>query len=79
MENVLKLIVDNLVDEGCQYTITKEETDRSIDLTLKLPEDQMGRVIGKRGSVAKAIRLIANSSYGRDRKKVYIKIESENE
>ncbi|MBE8954291.1 MAG: KH domain-containing protein [Quinella sp. 2Q5] len=51
-----------------------EEEDRTV-LKLHVAQDDMGRVIGKQGRIAKAIRTIVKSAATREKKKVTVDIE----
>jgi hypothetical protein len=51
-----------------------EEEDRTV-LKLHVAQDDMGRVIGKQGRIAKAIRTIVKSAATREKKKVSVDIE----
>jgi predicted RNA-binding protein YlqC (UPF0109 family) len=64
MENIVRYIVDNLVDEPSRITIeTKED-----DIILTVPKEYMGKIIGKQGRIAKAIRTIVKAAAGSSRK-----------
>ncbi len=63
MKELLYAIVAGLVDEPSAIEITQEEPNEEgvIVFRLHVAEDDMGRVIGKQGRIAKAIRTIMRS------------------
>ncbi len=72
-------IVKELVSDPELVTIKEFPSDEEDTITIEVmvPEDQMGRVIGKEGKLAKALRTIVQaSSYINDNKKVNINIDS---
>ncbi len=72
-------IVKELVSDPELVTVKEFPSDEEDTVTIEVmvPEDQMGRVIGKEGKLAKALRTIVQaSSYINDNKKVNINIDS---
>ncbi len=66
-EEVLDFIAKNLVDHPDDVQITSvEEEDGSITLELRVHPDDMGKVIGKRGRTAKAIRTMIKAAATRE-------------
>ncbi len=75
MKELLIVIAKNLVDD--KDSVVVEETikdDGSILLSLKVAENDMGKVIGKHGRIAKAIRTVVKVAAINENKKVYIEI-----
>jgi len=71
MEDLLFTIVAGLVDDKSAIQITQDEPteDGTVVFHLSVAEEDMGRVIGKQGRIAKAIRTIMRSGaskYGMD-------------
>ena len=81
-DNVVELtqkIVEELVEDSESITVKEFPTEKEdeIQIQVLVPEDQMGRVIGREGRTAKAIRTIVQaSSYINDNKRVNISIDS---
>ena len=75
MQELVTVLAKALVEkpEDVQVEAVEEE-DRTI-LKLHVAKDDMGRVIGKQGRIAKAIRTIVNSAATREKKKVSVDIE----
>jgi uncharacterized protein len=66
-EEVLDFIARNLVDNPDDVEITsREEPDGSVLLELRVHPDDMGKVIGKRGRTAKAIRTMVKAAATRE-------------
>lgn len=72
MKDVLELIVKNLVNNPDSVQITENTTDYSIELKVKVDKVDMGKVIGKQGRIAKAIRTVIKSLAVAEKKKVDI-------
>jgi len=74
MKDLLEVIAKALVDMPEEVQVTEITTDDTIRLELRVASDDVGKVIGKQGKIAKAIRTLVKSSAIRDSKKVYIDI-----
>lgn len=72
MKDVLELIVKNLVNNPDSVQISENTTDYSIVLKVKVAKEDMGKVIGKQGRIAKAIRTVMKSLGFKEKKKVEI-------
>ena len=75
MQELVTVLAKALVEkpEALQVEAVEEE-DRTV-LKLHVVQEDMGRVIGKQGRIAKAIRTIVKSAATREKKKVSIDIE----
>ena len=72
-------IVKELVKDSDSVTVKEfpSENDGEITIQVMVPEDEMGRVIGKQGKMAKALRTIVQaSSFINENKRVNINIDS---
>lgn len=72
-------IVKELVEDKDSITVKEfpSEEENTITIQVMVPSDQMGRVIGKEGKLAKALRTIVQaSSYINDNRRVNINIDS---
>ena len=72
-------IVKELVTDKDSITVKEFEAEEENTITIQVmvPEDEMGKVIGKQGKLAKALRTIVQaSSYINDNKRVNINIDS---
>ena len=74
MKELLEIIARNLVDYPEQVSITEKEGDRACILELKVAPDDMGKVIGKQGRIAKAIRTVVKAAAIHEDKKIIVEI-----
>ena len=75
MKELVEVLAKSLVDHPEQVTVTETEQDNEILLTLKVASEDMGKVIGKQGRIAKAIRALVKAAASRTDKKVIVEIE----
>lgn len=64
-ENVLAFVAGQLVDNPDQVSVEAETSETSVDLCLTVGADDMGRVIGRRGRNAQAIRTVVRAAGAR--------------
>ncbi|WOS30080.1 KH domain-containing protein [Listeria monocytogenes] len=74
MEELILSIVKPLVDHPEDVVITPEETDISLTYKLSVSKEDMGRVIGKQGRIAKAIRTLVYAVGSKNDKKIRLEI-----
>lgn len=75
MEALLKAIASGLVEKPEEIVITTEEQENGTTVYhLHVAEDDMGRVIGKQGRIAKAIRVVMRAAAVREGTKVMVEI-----
>ena len=58
MKELVEVIAGALVDDPASVVVTETEDDNQIVLSLTVAPDDMGKVIGKQGRIAKAIRTV---------------------
>ncbi|MDO5717316.1 MAG: KH domain-containing protein [Tissierellia bacterium] len=75
MKELLQFIVENLVQNKEAIQIREEEVDGNTTFFLSVDENDMGRVIGRKGRIANSIRTILRASQHEDGKNVYVEIE----
>ena len=75
MKELVEVLAKSLVDHPEQVTVTETEQDNEILLTLQVASEDMGKVIGKQGRIAKAIRAMVKAAASRTDKKVIVEIE----
>ncbi|MBR6360934.1 MAG: KH domain-containing protein [Clostridia bacterium] len=76
MEELLVSIAQGLVEDPSKVTVTAEEGENeAIVYHLHVAEDDMGRVIGKQGRIAKAIRTVMRAVATRNNAKVVVEID----
>lgn len=74
MKELIIYLAQSLVDQPDAVTVEQQETEDAIVFTLSVAPDDMGRVIGKHGKIAKAIRSIVKSASYKLTKKVVVEI-----
>ena len=68
-------IVKAIVDDPSNISITESEESGTVNLVLSVAPDDMGKVIGKHGRIAKAIRTVMKAAANADGKKVTVEIK----
>jgi len=74
MKELLETLAKSLVDYPDEVSVTEVEGERATVLELRVADDDMGKVIGKQGRIAKAIRVIVKASAVREDKKYVVEI-----
>ncbi len=74
MKELLEVIAKRLVEHPEQVTVTMEERDRTLVLELRVAPEDMGKVIGKQGRIAKAIRTVVKAAGVHEDKKIIVEI-----
>ena len=75
MKEVLEIIAKSLVDYPEQVDVKElNNEDQTVTLELRVAESDMGKVIGKQGRIAKAIRTVVKAAASRENKKVAVEI-----
>ncbi len=74
MKELVELIAKSLVDHPDEVVVTETETDKALVVELKVASEDMGKVIGKQGRIAKSIRTVVKAAATKDDKKVVVEI-----
>ncbi len=74
MKDLITDIVKALVDQPDQVSVTEVEGGHTVVLELSVAKSDMGKVIGKRGRHADAIRIILSAAAGKVRKRYVLEI-----
>lgn len=72
-DELIKLLIDNCIDG--EYNISSSETEKTIRYTVEVDSKQFGKIVGRGGRVAEAIRGIVNL-FSKTKKKVYVQINN---
>ena len=73
MKDVLELIITNLVDNKDEVSIEEvSNNEKSVDFKVKVASNDMGKIIGKQGRVAKSIRTVMKSVASKEHKKINV-------
>ncbi len=75
MQELVKVLAKALVENPDAVEVEEVEEDSRTVLKLHVAQEDMGRVIGKQGRIAKAIRTIVKSAATRENKKVTVDID----
>ena len=74
MKELLEIIAKNLVDNPEQVVVNQRVDEDALILELSVAQDDIGKVIGKQGRIAKAIRTVVKAAASRENKKVAVEI-----
>ena len=76
MQERLKAIASGLVERPEEVSVSSEENENGVTVYhLHVAEEDMGRVIGKQGRIAKAIRVVMRAAATRNDMKVMVEID----
>ena len=75
MKELVEVIAKSLVDYPDQVVVTETENEKAIVLELRVAQSDMGKVIGKQGRIAKAIRVVMRAAAVRQGEKVIVEID----
>ena len=74
MVELVKYIACSLVENPEAVDVREVESEEGITIELRVAEDDMGKVIGKQGRIAKAIRTVVKAATAKDEKPVFVEI-----
>jgi len=74
VKELVEVIAKSLVDYPDQVVVTETENEKAIVLELRVAQSDMGKVIGKQGRIAKAIRSVVKAAASKEEKKVIVEI-----
>ncbi len=75
MKELVRIIATSLVDHPEQVEVTETETEEQVTVSLKVAPEDMGKVIGKQGRIAKSIRTgVRAAAAAKDDRKVVVDI-----
>ena len=74
MKELVEIIAKSLVDYPDQVNVKETEGETTIIIELSVASEDMGKVIGKQGRIAKAIRTVVKSAAVKTDKKVIVEI-----
>lgn len=75
MKELVEVIAKALVDNPDEVVVTESENNDELVIELKVAPSDMGKVIGKQGRIAKAIRSVVKAASSRLEKKVMVEIQ----
>ena len=74
MKALVEVITKALVDHPEEVIITEKNEGKALVIEVKVAESDMGKVIGKQGRIAKAIRAVVKAAAAKEDKKVIVDI-----
>lgn len=75
MQELVAFLAKSLVDHPDQVVVQETEGPEAVILELHVAEEDMGKVIGKQGRIAKAIRSVVKAATARSGKPVFVEIQ----
>ncbi len=79
MTKLVEAIAKSLVDNPEEVVVTETEEQQGTVIKLSVAPSDMGKVIGKQGRIAKALRTVVKAAATKENKKVTVEIIKENE
>ena len=74
MVELVKYIASSLVDKPEAVDVREVESEDGVVIELRVDPEDMGKVIGKQGRIAKAIRTVVKAATAKDEKPVFVEI-----
>lgn len=74
MKQLVEFIAKSLVDNPESVEVTQVEGERSLILELRVAQEDLGKVIGKQGRIAKAMRAVVKAAAAKEGKTVHVEI-----
>ena len=74
MKELVEVIAKALVDNPDEVVVTEKEEGRHVTVEVRVASSDMGKVIGKQGRIAKAIRSVVKAASLNENKKVDVEI-----
>lgn len=75
MKELISFLAKSLVENPDAVQVTETEGEESIIVELNVAPEDMGKVIGKQGRIAKAIRTVVKAATTKDSKPVFLEIQ----
>jgi predicted RNA-binding protein YlqC (UPF0109 family) len=72
LKKLVEVLVTGLVEQPGQVAVTAVESPRAVTLEVRVAEGDMGKVIGRQGKVAKAIRTVVKAAAVKDGRRVSV-------
>ncbi len=77
MTHFIETLVKALVDEPEQVNITERTQEEATTYEVRVAPNDLGKVIGKQGRIANALRTVAKAAAMKNKRKVYVEIIAE--
>jgi len=76
LQRLVEVLVKGLVEHPDQVKITAVETPRTVTFEVRVADGDMGKVIGRQGRVARAIRTVVKAAAVKDGRRVMVEFRS---
>jgi len=74
LKDLVEMIAKSLVDDPDAVEVNEVEGSQSVIIEVKVAPDDMGKIIGKQGRIAKAIRTVVKAAAIKENKRVVVEI-----
>nr|WP_155474765.1 KH domain-containing protein [Heliobacterium chlorum] len=74
VKELVEILAKALVDRPDQVQVTQSESEKQVLIELRVAPEDMGKVIGKQGKIAKAIRTMVKAAAAKDGRRVVVEI-----
>lgn len=74
MKDLVEILAKALVDHPDQVTINAVEKEKMVVLELRVAKEDMGKVIGKHGRIARAIRTVVKAAATKEKRRISVEI-----
>ena len=74
MKDLIEILVKALVDNPDQVKVSEVSTPDAVTYEIRVADDDMGKVIGKGGKIANALRTVAKAAAMKDNTRVFVEI-----
>ncbi len=75
VKELVEILAKALVDHSDQVLVVQTETEKSVHLQLTVAPEDMGKVIGKQGKIANAMRTLVKAAAVKDGRRVHMDID----
>ena len=75
IQELIKYVVEQFAEKKDEIVYNVEERENEVEYSVTLAESDMGKVIGKQGKIAKALRTLVKASAPRGSKKILVEIK----
>lgn len=74
MESLVEYIVKQLVNQKDQVNVSRVEREDAVVIEVRVAQEDMGKIIGKQGKIARAIRTVVKAASSKEEKRVIVDI-----
>ena len=75
LSHLVEFLATNLVDDPQRVEVLAEQRGQTVSITLRVPEEELGKVIGRQGRIARAIRTVLTIASSRQNVRASLDIE----